>query len=105
MRLARELVTSKYQKAVAEWGSVVARIDGPNADEALADSEARAEDNLSAWLQGRPVEGEEDEDSKWCAHPVTNMNSVALYRCSYCGNPSAVLRKCSGCGKTRYVLS
>ena len=104
LRLTRELVTSRYQNAVTEWGSVIARVDGPNSHETLTASEARAEDNLAAWLEGLRVEGDEDEeDQKWCAHPTTNMNSVALYRCSYCGNPSAVLRKCSGCNKTRYV--
>ncbi|KAF7793058.1 hypothetical protein EIP86_004163 [Pleurotus ostreatoroseus] len=106
LRLTRELVTSKYQKAVTEWGSVIARVDGPNFHETLTESEARAEDNLAAWLEGLRVEGdEEEEDEKWCVHPTTNMNSVALYRCSYCGNPSAVLRKCSGCNKTRYCDS
>ncbi|KAE9408773.1 hypothetical protein BT96DRAFT_932534 [Gymnopus androsaceus JB14] len=36
------------------------------------------------------------------AHPNVNTNNVVLYECSWCGNPSAVLRKCSGCGKARY---
>ncbi|KAI1784357.1 hypothetical protein LXA43DRAFT_1042935 [Ganoderma leucocontextum] len=32
---------------------------------------------------------------------ILNENTQ-LYRCSWCTNPSAILRKCSGCGKTRY---
>jgi hypothetical protein len=28
----------------------------------------------------------------------------SLYQCAYCGNPSAGLRKCSGCGIKRYAL-
>ena len=36
-----------------------------------------------------------------CSHPKISMNNAALYRCTWCGNPSAVLRKCGGCGKTR----
>ncbi|KAI0262799.1 hypothetical protein BC834DRAFT_844928 [Gloeopeniophorella convolvens] len=38
-------------------------------------------------------------------HPRAGVNDVALYRCSWCGAPSAVLRKCSGCQKTRYCDS
>ena len=34
-------------------------------------------------------------------HPRVNPNTVELYRCTWCKNPSAALRKCSGCGKTR----
>ncbi|CAA7261160.1 unnamed protein product [Cyclocybe aegerita] len=28
--------------------------------------------------------------------------AVTMYRCSWCGNPSALLRKCRGCSKARY---
>ncbi|KAJ3998110.1 hypothetical protein F5050DRAFT_1294699 [Lentinula boryana] len=31
------------------------------------------------------------------------MNSVLLYQCSWCNNPSAVLKKCSGCFETSFT--
>jgi hypothetical protein len=57
----------------------------------------KAEDDLAAWLGDEHFEGED--------RPATfNDSHVELYRCSWCGNPSAILRKCAGCSKTRYAL-
>ncbi|KAJ3557697.1 hypothetical protein NM688_g1332 [Phlebia brevispora] len=106
LRLTRDLVTSRYKKAVEEWGSAAARLDGPlkRSQKSQEESAAKAEDNLSAWLEGLQIDGEESP-TKYCTHPKINGNLVALYRCSYCSSPSAVLRKCGGCGNTRYCDS
>lgn len=34
-----------------------------------------------------------------------NSSNIKMYRCTNCRNPSAALRKCSGCAKARYVFA
>lgn len=68
------------------------------------------ENDLAAWLARVEIEGTEGElpvTSQW----KTNASEAArieprtgLYRCSFCGNPSAALRKCSSCNQTRQVV-
>ena len=59
-------------------------------------------DDLAAWLDDVNLENEE-HDHGHCVSPTRVFESnVELYRCSWCSNPSAVLRKCSGCNKTRW---
>jgi hypothetical protein len=63
------------------------------------------EHELAAWLNNLNLEGEEgegEEDVHGCTNPRANPKRVELYRCTHCGNPSAVLRKCR-CNKVRYV--
>ena len=111
MRLARELVLDLYPKALTEWGPFVAHFD---ALDARADgapprplSSSEADDELAAWLEHVRLDDGEDAaphaHARGCTHSKISTSSVELYRCSWCGNPSAVLRKCGGCGKTRCV--
>ncbi|CDO71187.1 hypothetical protein BN946_scf184845.g57 [Trametes cinnabarina] len=106
MRLARELILDLYPKAVAEWGTFIKRYDelDSRSDKQKPLSSTQADDDLAAWLENMKLEDgtEENLNPHACSHPKISMNNVALYRCSWCGNPSAVLRKCGGCGKTRY---
>ena len=108
MRLARELVLSLYPKAVTEWGAFIKHFDELDArsDKQQPLSSTQADDYLAAWLDKMKLEdgSEEHTHPHSCSHPKISTNNVALYRCSWCGNPSAVLRKCGGCGRTRYVL-
>ncbi|TFK49395.1 hypothetical protein OE88DRAFT_1737014 [Heliocybe sulcata] len=101
-RLTRQTVLSLYTVAVAEWSSIIRRfdeeIDGHDPSEL---SKERREDDLAAWLDDVHLH-EHQSHAESCSHPRVNVNDVSLYRCSWCGNPSAVLRKCSGCSKTRY---
>ncbi|KAI0634784.1 hypothetical protein C8Q77DRAFT_654669 [Trametes polyzona] len=104
--LARELILQLYPEAVKEWGAFIARFDelDSSLDKQKPLSSTQADDDLAAWLDNIKL----DDDSEGhghphaCSHPKISMNNVALYRCSWCGNPSAVLRKCGGCWKTRY---
>ncbi|OBZ77723.1 hypothetical protein A0H81_02629 [Grifola frondosa] len=98
-----DLATNSYPAAVKEWGDFIARFDKLDAtvDDHPDISPSKAEDDLAAWLDNLRMDDGEEEHPHHCAHPKINTNSVALYRCSWCGNPSAVLRKCAGCGKTR----
>ena len=50
----------------------------------------------------KPQESECGHVEKGPAMSFIDEDVVALYRCSYCRNPSASLKKCSGCGKVRY---
>ena len=103
LKLTRELVVARYSVAWKEWNTLITRLDGMHTSGVAQERGAgKAEDNLSAWLAGLHVDGE-DEDPHHCTHPNINTNTVSLYHCSYCNNPSAVLRKCGGCSKTRCV--
>ncbi|GLB39184.1 putative MYND finger [Lyophyllum shimeji] len=102
LRLAQETVVKLYTAAAVEFGPVVQKAD---AEERLKPvSPEKLEDELAAWLENTHVHDEVDDELHGL-HPKVNTNAVALYRCSFCGNPSAVLRKCSGCAKARYCDS
>ena len=105
VRMTRELVVKYYPSAIRSWGAVIARVDKMDLHSAEAHrlpSPAKAEDSLAAWLENMSVDDAPDEHGR-CAHPKIMPTAVELYRCSHCGNPSAVLKKCGRCGKTRCV--
>lgn len=102
LRLAQQTAVSLYPAAVKEWGEVILRFDKLRTNGEPSMSPEKAEDDLAAWLDDLHAEsGEQELHSEMFSHPVLNHDHVALYRCSWCGNPSAVLRKCSRCMKTR----
>jgi hypothetical protein len=102
LRLAQQSIISLYPAAVKEWGKVIARFDSFKTKEEPSISPGKAEDDLAAWLDDLHMDsGEQEAHPETFSHPVFNSDHVALYRCSWCGNSSAVLRKCSGCTKTR----
>ncbi|TCD65202.1 hypothetical protein EIP91_002988 [Steccherinum ochraceum] len=109
MRLTQEMMGRMWPKALKEFAPTVTRYNklyddaprGPKEERSVASTE----DDLAAWLDDLHLEdGEEGRDTH-CVHPRINSNSVELYRCSYCRNPSAALKKCSGCTKARYCDS
>lgn len=100
LRLVRDIVKERYTRAEREWHDFLVHLDAlPSSEAATQRSAAHAEDNLAAWLEGLSVE---DHEQRLCGHPALGTSHAELWHCSYCHNPSAVLRKCSGCGKTRY---
>ncbi|KAG6907808.1 hypothetical protein DXG01_007290 [Tephrocybe rancida] len=92
LRLGQETVIRYYTAAAAEFGHVIAKAASEERHETV--SPEKLDDDLSAWLDGTHLHNEPDTDLHGL-HPKVNTNSVALYRCSFCGNPSAALRKCS----------
>ncbi|KAI0027602.1 hypothetical protein K488DRAFT_61000 [Vararia minispora EC-137] len=101
-RLTTYFIFDHVAEAVREWSTVTRRYG----EKVETHPEASAVDSLAVWLERAEPE---DVDSRGMAlgashydHPAMGPNDVPLYRCSWCGNPSAVLRKCKGCGKTRY---
>jgi len=106
LRLAQQNIIKRYPTAVIEWKDLVKRFDDETMDDCGISLE-KAEDDLAAWLDEVHLDqGEEDEPHPTrCSRPRVSPNTVALYRCSWCGNPSAALRKCSGCEKARYLVN
>ncbi|KAF8123399.1 hypothetical protein EV363DRAFT_1547591 [Boletus edulis] len=104
LRFAHEHISSRYAAATKKWGTAVARLDSHSIDEFIL-SRDRAEDRLAAWLHD--IQDEDGNDSggqqpERSLHPKRSKNNPSeLHRCSWCGNPSAVLRKCRGCEKAR----
>jgi hypothetical protein len=97
VRLAQQLLVSRYTPAAREWGAVVARYDGlitPSADGADTEGPTPADDEFAAWLS--KIDGGAAQEA-W--HPPHRKQ---MYRCANCGNPSAVLRKCGRCNTARY---
>ncbi|KAH8108712.1 hypothetical protein DFH11DRAFT_1516499 [Phellopilus nigrolimitatus] len=109
-RLARIALVERLPPATKEWGSVVSRFTELSQSTEEKRSSKRVDGDLAAWLDDLHVK---DDD---CNHgrqhqqtyeivltsPKVSPNTIDLYRCSWCCNPSALLRKCSSCEKTRY---
>ncbi|TCD65203.1 hypothetical protein EIP91_002989 [Steccherinum ochraceum] len=106
MRLSREMMMRMWPKALKDYASTITHYSKLYEEAAHGPKEERsvtnAEDNLAAWLDDLHLEDGEEGRDMHCVHPRINSNSVELYRCSYCRNPSAALKKCSGCAKARY---
>jgi len=90
-----------------EWGPPVMKInqllahewDYEQKNNPVPENVERRMDELTAWLENLDIEPGGERETH-CANPKLNPNSVVLYRCTHCGNPSAALRKCK-CGQVR----
>lgn len=114
-RLAQQLVLRTYRSAVEDWASVITRAESMRSTACqCGQGPEESMDGLAEWLDGVHIESREGEART--AHgpaghacgmpgherPKMQMGDFELYRCSYCRNPSAVLRKCTGCATARY---
>ncbi|KAH9848834.1 hypothetical protein C2E23DRAFT_409155 [Lenzites betulinus] len=119
LNLARELILCLYTDAAREWGALVKRHDELEAIAMEAcncgPASAEPDDGLADWLEKLDMDDPDDEHGVYMrehgpghkhSHNApkakNEMASYELYRCSWCGNPSAVLRKCGGCGTKKY---
>ncbi|KAJ3855420.1 hypothetical protein EV368DRAFT_72312 [Lentinula lateritia] len=102
LRLAQAAIVEQYSAAVSEWEEVILRLNNSSTKqpEVLPDSE-KVQNNLNDFLNDLQLH-DESPAKRVAAHPKVNLNSVLLYQCSWCKNPSAMLKKCSGCSQTRY---
>ncbi|KAI0313900.1 hypothetical protein OF83DRAFT_491797 [Amylostereum chailletii] len=105
MRLASMMYLEQLPAAWKEWDIVVKNYTQTPSNEV---DKHKAEDNLTEWLSKVELE-DTDMSGRSSAHhhthhphPSINMNEVHLYRCSWCGNPSAMLKRCRGCQRARY---
>ncbi|KAF5340216.1 hypothetical protein D9611_007973 [Ephemerocybe angulata] len=117
LRLTQETVVRLFKQSVAKYSDIFERASGGEKLPEVAPDQMQ--DDLAAWLDDLHLDcdhpageehghdhgehgKEEEKPKKWHTHPKLNANTVSLYRCSHCGNPSASLKKCSGCEKARY---
>ncbi len=119
MNLTRELILELYAPGATEWGALVRRFEEQDrfVEGETPLSAAEAEDELATWLENIDLDADDGHNHDHIhhahGHGSRRANAPAsanrgtrgyeLYRCSWCGNPSAVLRKCGGCAKTRCV--
>ncbi|KAH0833373.1 hypothetical protein J3R83DRAFT_12474 [Lanmaoa asiatica] len=105
LRFAHERIFSRYATAAKKWSAVVARLDSHSIDKYIL-SRDKAEDRLAVWLHNIHDENGDDIDDDRPDRPShrkqSKNNPTELHQCSWCRNPSAVLRKCGGCEKARY---
>ncbi|KAJ4464022.1 hypothetical protein C8J55DRAFT_538962 [Lentinula edodes] len=102
LRLAQAAIVKQYSAAVSEWEEVILRLNNSSEKqpEVLPDSE-KVQNDLNNFLNDLQLD-DESPAKRVAAHPKVNLNSVLLYQCSWCKNPSAMLKKCSGCSQMRY---
>lgn len=90
-----------------EWGPPMMKInqlladewDYKQKDDPVPESVGRRMEELTAWLEKLDIEPGGPTQTHH-VNPKVNPNRVVLYRCTHCGTPSAILRKCK-CGKVR----
>lgn len=105
LRQAQVTIFKRYQSAAKQWGHIVARFDSTSVDHEHVVQRDRPEDQLAAWLHDfRHRNGDDIDDDlpEKSSHPKWSTNPAELHKCSWCKNPSAVLRKCGGCEQARY---
>ena len=105
-RRVQELIIGQYSEASQTLASTIGNynrvlIHSSQAKHAfVADTDAA----LEAWLGDVEVGSDQTRPRlSNCLTPRVNFGSAELSQCAYCGMPSAILRKCSGCGKVTYV--
>ncbi|KAH6909543.1 hypothetical protein BKA70DRAFT_202802 [Coprinopsis sp. MPI-PUGE-AT-0042] len=104
LRKTQETAVNLLPEALKEFGPLFDR-GARNADSEKARlKEETFHDDLSAWLDNLTLEDDEEPipTEAEMGNVKVDIRQVSMYRCSHCGNPSAALRKCSGCAKTRY---
>ncbi|KAF8899811.1 hypothetical protein CPB84DRAFT_1780041 [Gymnopilus junonius] len=110
LRLAEQAAVKHFPGAIKEFSRVFEELDKVKGKGTLMPDRDKLDDGLAAWLEDMKLEDGTSEGPTSCessrrGRPTVNFEDIWLYRCSWCGNPSAVLRKCSGCAKTRYCDS
>ena len=55
----------------------------------------KLEDDLETWLSNMRLEDGTLEQTLRCGSEKAHFEHVTLYKCSWCGNPSSILRKCA----------
>jgi hypothetical protein len=101
-------VVKHYSAAVQEFSNVFLELDKAKANNAPMVDHEKLEDDLETWLNDMYMEDGTIEPALRCDSDSEtklkiNFEHVTLYRCSWCGNPSAILRKC-GCWLLRITF-
>ncbi|KAF9561421.1 hypothetical protein CPC08DRAFT_762103 [Agrocybe pediades] len=114
LRLTQETLVKHYPLGVREFGHVYSKFDKIKEVPSSYSSDAKkTKDDLATWLEDMRLEDGTMEQHLGCGtveavtqwRPLKYVNEqelTLLYRCSWCRNPSAALRKCAQCSKARY---
>lgn len=98
LRLAQQAVVKHYSQAMKEFSRVFEELDNIKTKDAPAVDHEKLEDDLETWLEDMRLEDGTLEQKLRCGASENvrkvNIENVELYRCSWCGNPSAALKKC-----------
>ncbi|PPQ99480.1 hypothetical protein CVT24_005271 [Panaeolus cyanescens] len=98
MRLSQKCVVNNYASAMEEFSSVFAEFDQSKHANGQTINRKKLEDGLAAWLKKLDDGTPEHHHGVGCGHfssrATVTMSNAELYRCTWCGNPSACLRKC-----------
>lgn len=107
LRLTQEALVKHYPLGIKEYGHVFAKFDKiKETPSSYALDSDKVRDDLSVWLEDIRLEDGTMEQHLRCGStaavmqrpPLRNVNEEVLtfmYRCSWCRNPSAALRKCN----------
>ena len=104
-RMAYDTLTNRTPLAAQEWSEQVESFTTASDSTNNVPLE-KAEHDLAAWLDTMHLENGDAirvTHDHGTLHRAVDYSRVALYRCSWCRNPSAALKKCSGCEKARCV--
>lgn len=110
LHLTREMIIRLYPGAAKNYASFIENLDTLHitTEKSQEKSAEKAEDTLAAWIDGFHIDDAEKGEGGHYRHRCgtykvasISKTNLELYRCSHCESPSAVLRKCGGCGKTR----
>ncbi|KDR72536.1 hypothetical protein GALMADRAFT_73678 [Galerina marginata CBS 339.88] len=98
LRLAQQSAVKHFSGATKEFSRVFETLDKEKGKGTLVPDQSKLDDDLSAWLEDMKLEDGTFEETVGCraasGRAKVNTDRITLYRCSWCGNPSAVLRKC-----------
>lgn len=98
MRLAQQAAVQHYASGLEEFGLVFENLDKYKASGPRPVNCYQAGDPLSAWLETIRQEDGTIENgassNRTQIQPKVDHDYLTLYRCSWCTNPSAGLRKC-----------
>ncbi|TDL20730.1 hypothetical protein BD410DRAFT_871424 [Rickenella mellea] len=102
LRLMHQLAVQRQVEATAEWGEFLKDLDNIETCRHDGEVDSHSEDDLESYEDLHFHLGCLGERETGGSVQI-KLNDSTLYRCSWCRNPSAVLKKCSGCESARCV--
>ncbi|KAF9530334.1 hypothetical protein CPB83DRAFT_788319 [Crepidotus variabilis] len=103
IRMTQEEIVKHYPSAIQNFGPLFTALDTAKGVPKADVKHGVTADDVEAWFERMNMEDMKDPvfTPKSTLRTV-DFEHVTLYRCSWCGNPSAALKKCSRCTKTLY---
>jgi hypothetical protein len=102
VRYVQETIVRLYTASVDAFGDVVAKINTlPEHGKSFVEDPKKREEELAAWFNGPNLSDEDNNRARSKSvidrsvkQPAVTPLNTALYMCSFCGCPSAILKKC-----------